>query len=161
MASLFKLNHAENAFVRPPWSRPPPCRCHLRHPHVAVAWRFNDRGQHLRYFCQSLHACFFADLPTAAAPHVDTTAVATRTTKTTAIKTTTRTHYSCRYCSYDDNRCSHQHQMRVKITGTLFRGPYNKDPTISGTIFRVPYFRKLPNQHPKSLNYQTSTPVLR
>ena len=30
------------------------------------------------------------------------------------------------------------------VSGTLFWGPYNKDPTISGTILESPYFRKLP-----------------
>ena len=31
--------------------------------------------------------------------------------------------------------------------GTLFGGPYNKDPNISGTILviRAPYFRKIPH----------------
>ena len=31
-----------------------------------------------------------------------------------------------------------------KIRGTLFWGPYSKDPTNSGYYTRVPYFRKLP-----------------
>ena len=30
--------------------------------------------------------------------------------------------------------------------GTLFGGPYNKDPTILGYYIRVPYFRKLPHR---------------
>ena len=30
--------------------------------------------------------------------------------------------------------------------GTLFWGPYNKDPTIQGTILGFPYLRKLPRE---------------
>ena len=33
-----------------------------------------------------------------------------------------------------------------KIRGTLFWGPYNKDPYYLGYFLRVPYFRKLPNR---------------
>ena len=32
-----------------------------------------------------------------------------------------------------------------KIWGTLFWGPYDKDPTILGYYIRVPYFQKPPN----------------
>ena len=31
----------------------------------------------------------------------------------------------------------------AKIRGTLFRGPYHKDPTIQGTILGSPIFGKL------------------
>ena len=32
----------------------------------------------------------------------------------------------------------------IKIRGTLFRGPYNKDYSILGSILGFPYFGKLP-----------------
>ena len=35
--------------------------------------------------------------------------------------------------------------------GTLFWGPYNKDPTTLGYYVRVPYFGKLPYSEPRKV----------
>ena len=45
-----------------------------------------------------------------------------------------------------------------KFGGTLFWGPYNKDPTILGTTVGVPYFRKLPYASASHFAKSTATP---